>query len=300
MTKTYIVTVATHDDYYLPYLKKTCKNNGSELIILGYGQKWEGFHWRQKLVLSFLENLNNNDIVCFVDGFDVICTRNLNQFADNFIKLKNKHNCKIIVSENKIVNHDILSYFYYFIVKYYFTECNNKLLNAGIYAGQVKDLIEILKNINNLNINNKTDDQILLTKYCQNNLKDIYIDDNAELFLSLANPYKNIDHLFVYKNNNIYYNGFQPFFIHGNGETYLDNILIKMNIDYDYKNKIDDKLSKDYFKKLFFRIENSLPFIILLLISLILLIILIVFIIKKFIINNKKLKIKYKKIKNKI
>jgi len=300
MTKIYIVTVATHDDYYLPYLKKTCKNNGSELIILGYGEKWKGFHWRQQIVLDFLKKLKKDDIVCFVDGFDVICTRNLKDFKNTFIELRNKHNCKFIVGEHKIVNNnDIQSYFYYLGLKIYFLECKNKSLNAGTYTGYVKDLIEMLENINNLNNDSKADDQILLTKYCIANPNDIYIDTNGELFLTLESPYKNIDNLFKFENNNIYYNNYRPFFIHGPGETYLDNILIKMNIDYDYNNKINEKLSKNFYKKIYFRIKNGLPFIISSLVIFIILIILIVFIIKKFILKKnkkiKKLKLKYKK-----
>jgi hypothetical protein len=292
-TKLYIVTVATHDDFYLPYLKKTCEINNSELIILGYGEKWKGFNWKYQLVSKFLKKLNNDDIVCFVDGFDVICTRDLKDFKKVFVELKNKYNFKLIVSEHKIVNNnDINSYFYYFLLKIYFFECKNKSLNAGTYAGYVKDLIEILENINNLNNNSKADDQILLTKYCNSNSNNIYIDTKGELFLTLENPYKNIDHLFKFKNNNIYYNGYQPFFIHGPGETYLDNILIKMNINYDYNNKVNEKLFKNFYNKLLFRINNGLPYFLFVLFVIILILFLIAYFINKNLKKFKKQKIK--------
>ena len=42
----HIVTVATHSDYYFPYLKESFKKNGKELTVLGYGEKWKGFNWR--------------------------------------------------------------------------------------------------------------------------------------------------------------------------------------------------------------------------------------------------------------
>ena len=286
MTKTYIITVSTHDKYYLPYLKKTCKKYGSELIILGYGEKWQGFNWRYKLVLNFLNKLNYDDIVCIIDGYDVICVRNLEQFSGSFLKLKNKYNCKIIVGEHKLVNNNYLNNY---INSIYFGKCKNISLNAGTYVGCVKDLIEFIKNIQILNSDNMADDQILLTKYCNKNLEYIYIDINGELFVSLENKYKDIDNLFIFNNNNIYYNGYQPFFIHGPGETYLDNILVKMNIGYDINNKICDKLSKDYLNKQFFRIKNNYYLIF----FLIFFIIFIIFIIL-FIVNRKK---KIRKIK---
>ena len=40
----HIVTVVTHSENYFPYLVESCKRNGSDLIILGYGEKWLGFN----------------------------------------------------------------------------------------------------------------------------------------------------------------------------------------------------------------------------------------------------------------
>jgi hypothetical protein len=280
MVKTYIVTIATEDKYYLPYLKKTCKKYGSELIILAYGEKWQGFNWRNKLVLNFLNKLNNDDIVCVIDGYDVICVRNLDQFANSFIKIKNKYNCKIIVGEHNFVKNNSY-YLKNFIHSLYFGNCKNKFICAGTYCGYVSDLIDYIKNIQYIDDSNKADDQKLLTKYCKLNPDSIYIDTNGELFVSLENKYKNIDDNFTYKNNNIYFNEYQPFFIHGPGETYLDNILIKMNLDYDNNNKICDMLSKDYINKQIFRLKNNNILIFFILLLFIIFIIL-------FIMNKKK------------
>jgi hypothetical protein len=46
MSKIKIVTVATESKYYFEYLKKSCENNGKNLEVLGYGEKWQGFAWR--------------------------------------------------------------------------------------------------------------------------------------------------------------------------------------------------------------------------------------------------------------
>ena len=85
MDDLHIVTVATESKYYFPYLVESCRKYGKELEVLGYGEKWKGFNWRFKLMIEYLKNLNPSHIVCFIDGYDVICTRNLYEFKINII-----------------------------------------------------------------------------------------------------------------------------------------------------------------------------------------------------------------------
>ena len=37
-----------------------------------------------------MNNLNDDNIVCFVDGYDVLCTRNSEELIYEFNKLKNE------------------------------------------------------------------------------------------------------------------------------------------------------------------------------------------------------------------
>ena len=154
----HIVTVVTESQYYFPYLVESCKKNGQELIVLGYGEKWLGFNWRFKKMIEFLKQLPEHDIVCVVDGYDVICTRHLNELEDEFIKIKNRTNCKFIVGHDKS----------YSIHKYnwlLFGTCKNKSLNAGTYIASAGDMLTIITKIYNLNPKDNADDQVLLTKY---------------------------------------------------------------------------------------------------------------------------------------
>ena len=74
----------------------TCKNNGKELTVLGFNDIWTGFNMKFKKMMDYLKTLPPNDIGCFVDGYDVICLRNLNQLINVFELMIKKHNCKII------------------------------------------------------------------------------------------------------------------------------------------------------------------------------------------------------------
>ena len=105
----HIVTVVTESKYYFPYLSKSCKRHGKQLKILGYGEKWKGFNWRFKLMIEYLETLKDDDIVCFIDGYDVLCTRNLNELKSVFLKLHKEKKCKIIVGYDNIKHTNLIN-----------------------------------------------------------------------------------------------------------------------------------------------------------------------------------------------
>ena len=289
MNNFHIVTVATHSQYYFPYLVESCKMNGKELTVLGYGEKWEGFNWRYKKVLDYLIKLDSDDIVCFVDGYDVICTQNLSEFPDKFMELKRETNCKIIVGEQKVIVNNVSSYIGKLSLKYYFGKCENNSLNAGTYIGKVNDLLELIKGILNINSMNNADDQILLTKYCKKRPTDITVDTNNKLFLTLELPYQEIDKYLEFKDNKVYYQNNAPFFIHGAGQTYLDNILIRLNYNYNNNDKINQKIYNDYYNTIIFRIKNNNSSIAIIIILIIIIFIILFVILNKYLYKNRKL-----------
>ena len=281
MSNLYITTVATEPKYYFSYLQESCKKNGKELVVLGYGEKWQGFNWRFKLVIEYLKTLKKNDIVCIIDGYDVVCTKNLNELKNVFLQVKKKYNCKIIVGNDKIVGNDLYSFFLNITIKNYYNECKNKSLNAGTYIGYVGDLMEILNKIYNLNPIDYADDQILLTKYCNLNPFEIHIDKDNEIFLSIVSPNKEIDNEIDFIENKVIYNNNSPFFVHAPGETYLDNVIIKMGYNYDYNNRVNKILNKKFYQKIYFYIIKNILKIIFLIILFSVLIYLIYYILYK-------------------
>jgi len=272
MDDLHIVTVATESKYYFPYLVESCRRYGKELEILGFGQKWKGFNWRFKLMIEYLETLQSNDIVCVVDGYDVICTRNLNELKNMFLKVRNEKKCKIIVGYDNL---DHCNYSNKFIVKMFFGSCNNISLNAGTYIGYVKDLLEIIQNMQSINDNESADDQVLLTKYCNLQTSLFYIDKQNEIFLTIPKPLHEIDDI-VILNNNIFYNNKYPFFLHGPGGTYLDNVIKKLG--YEYNVEINKLIKYKYNWIFIFWNEYHNLFII----TILLLVLMIIYIIHKY------------------
>lgn len=243
--KLHIVTVATHNKYYLPYLIESCKRNGIILEVLGMNEEWKGFNWRYKKMIKYLKNIPPSDLVCFVDGYDVICCRNLDEMPNVFFKLKEKHNCKVIFAEEKVFN-----FFIEKIGDLYFGKCNGKKINAGTYIGLAGDLLKIIIKIHAQNPEDNQDDQVLATNYFKENIQEMYCDTKNKLFLTLVDPLHELDyHVHIDSKTKILtYNSHKPFFIHAPGYGFLENIIRKLGYKIDPL-KIKNELYNNFIQK---------------------------------------------------
>ncbi len=250
MSNLYIITVATQSKYYFPYLIESVKKNNNKLKVLGFNQEWKGFNWKFNLMKTELNSYKLDDIVCFVDGYDVMCVRDLNLLINEFIKIKQRENCKIIAGFDNVPNK-----INKIITNLYFTNNINEIvINSGTYIGYVKDILDIL---NTLDQDASADDQILLNKYNKNHPGDIFIDINNELFLTVGNALSDIKKYTIIENNTVYgLNKMKPFFIHAAGCGFLDNIIIDLGYKYDHFNKINDQVRNDYLIKMFNLMKN--------------------------------------------
>jgi hypothetical protein len=240
----YIVSVATEIKYYMKYLIESIEKNNGKLTVLGFGEEWKGFNWRFKMTIEFLKKINPMDIVCFVDGYDVVCTRNLNSLIDTFKNIQIREKCKIIVGHDKVVN-PLFTISQYFL----FGKCKNDFINAGTYIGYAKDLLDILQFIQKDNSLDHMDDQILLTNYCSIKPNDIYIDLNNEIFLVLGDAFNDLKKDITFSNNELIYKGTKkPYFIHSPC-TYLDNIILNIGCNHTDGNTIQTQIYNDYWNK---------------------------------------------------
>lgn len=206
----HIVTVATDSKFYFPYLKQTCLKEGVNITVLGFGETWGGYSWKFKKMVEFLASIPSDDIVCFVDGYDVVCVRNLQQLPAAFMKIKEREKCKIIVAK------DGMMYFgaFKFVTDVYFGTCKNMPINSGTYIGLAGDLVDILKDAQQQNPN-ETDDQKMITQYCNLNENLFYIDSKHDLFYASINSFREVS----------IPAGINPFFVHAVGCGLLTNIL---------------------------------------------------------------------------
>ena len=117
----YVVTYATHSEKYFDLLKQyPC------LIVLGFGEKWTGFHGKAIAVVEFCKKVKSDDIVCVVDGFDTLILES----PDEILKRYNEFDKDLVFSSSLQT---------VFTNKYFldrvFGTCDGKRLSAGMYIG---------------------------------------------------------------------------------------------------------------------------------------------------------------------
>ena len=98
-----LITVATHYEGYLKWLEASCKRYNVNLIKLGWGEKWKDFAWRFDLVLNYLEIIIKQDpyeLIIFIDGYDVLLLKSLDDIEQVFNQITKYTNKKIIISSN--------------------------------------------------------------------------------------------------------------------------------------------------------------------------------------------------------
>ena len=205
----------------------SCKKYGSPIKVLGFGEKWRGFNWRFKLVKEYIEKIPLTDIVCVVDGYDVICVKNMLNMIDDFKTIKKRENCKLIIGYDNL---KYTNFFNRFFVKLSFGTYNGISLNAGTYIAEAEDMLNIIEELRCMNSNDSADDQVLLTKYANKNPGKLYIDINNELFLTIDVPYHDVSEYLEIKNNTVSYNDREPYFLHGPRHAYLDRVIMDIGI----------------------------------------------------------------------
>jgi hypothetical protein len=236
--KLHIITVANKSKYYYPYLVDSVKRNNNSLITLGFNKEWGGFNRKFKLMYEELNKLDDYDIACFVDGFDVICVRDLNELIDAFFEIKEREDCTIVAGRDYIIKNVFRS----IISSLYFTKTfNSTVINSGTYIGYVKDIKKFLSFVLSQDDDELADDQILMNTYSKLHPNEIYIDINTELFLTISKPLENIKNFTKIKNNIVYSNNNKPFFIHAAGSGYMNDILEELGYDIDKQIEIDLK-----------------------------------------------------------
>lgn len=155
--------------------------------MLGFGEKWKGGQiqkqpgggWKINLLKNELNNLkeNENPIVLFTDGYDVIFLNDLNNILSKFLEMK----ANILFSAEPYCwpNVELAS-------KYPDVDKGNRYLNSGMYIGYAADLHNLLKT---QDIADTDDDQLFFTNaYLNEDLRtkfNMKLDHNSEMFQNI-------------------------------------------------------------------------------------------------------------------
>ena len=304
------ITVATDPQHYFNAMMESAKRNNIDIKVLGWGKKWGGFIWRLKLLTDYLKTLNINEIVMFVDAYDIVFLKGHDEIEKEFLSYNKDIVFGGLCGENSYLEKKITKLIFSKDIEFPEQKTCFKALNAGCYIGYVGSILDILTGICGENDceNKKLDDQKIISEYFIKNHKEknLGIDYNTQIVYNFESTsdfnyllnhiirlfnYQTIDFgtenklfkldqhdKFLVKQNNTY-----PCVIHAHGYTNIDSIVKKLGLPQKIKSK-----NYEYGYKTF--INTKLVFTILV----IFLLIIFIFIIKKFI-NPKKLKLRKKK-----
>jgi len=153
----HLVTYATHSEGKFEELAKN-----KEIVVLGFGKKWNGFDDKIRGVLEYMKDLKDDDIVCYIDGFDSVLVKDAATIEKRF----KASGSKVLFSE------DIPGFIKYIV----FNTCNKKrkVLSAGLFMGYVKYLKPVLEDTLRMKCK---DDQVNINNLCK---KYDYIDIDTE------------------------------------------------------------------------------------------------------------------------
>jgi hypothetical protein len=179
----HVAAVATHLERYMPLLVQSTAKLGVNLEVLGWGEKLTGFAFRLQKMLAYVETLPPDDVVLFVDAFDVLLLQN----AQVILKKFYASGAQLIISQDGVHDNWIVNYF----IRRVFRPVGNSYLNIGGvigYAAYFKDLLQILFRYGE-GFSDRENDQELLARYLSENKQlvgqEILIDEHNDLFLTL-------------------------------------------------------------------------------------------------------------------
>ena len=180
------IIIYTYGNEYkkMKTLEESCDINKANIYIDGIGHKWIDYSNKLKNFHKFLENIEDNKVVMFVDGFDVIIFDN----PENMLNKFKEFNKNMVFSAEKFCwpDNDIENY--------YPEETKNeefRYVNSGTYMGYAKDLKEMLNTFREKNyncdtypdkINGTCDDQRCLTYYYLNNINKVALDHKQKIW----------------------------------------------------------------------------------------------------------------------
>jgi len=173
----HICTVANRPDPYLDKLIQSCEIHGIQLEILGMNEPYYGNSTKMFRLREYLNALRDEEIILFVDAFDVLIIADKNTILQKFLKMSVPF---VMAAEKhcwpceKYINEEYLP-----------CQTPFKYLNTGTYIGYVSHL---KKWIDDLALNIHWCDQAQTIEHWSRNAENkklYHFDCNCELFLPL-------------------------------------------------------------------------------------------------------------------
>lgn len=206
----HICTVASKRNKGLEKLEYSCKKHSIDLEVIGLDEPYYGNGTKLFRMMDYLQNLDDNEIVMFVDGFDVIICGQKRKILKKFLDM----NVPFLMSAERSC----------YPLKeladmYPESPTQNKYINTGSFIGYVKNLKEWLLKLQPIDVT--TSDQKQVALHYLNQEKLFVLDHKCEIFLPLFRI--GIDEVSIDRSRhlvNFLTTGTKPTVIHANGNKF--------------------------------------------------------------------------------
>ncbi|WP_444934910.1 glycosyltransferase domain-containing protein [Microbulbifer sp. EKSA008] len=219
----HVATIATHSERMLPVLLESANRNGVSLSILGHNYPWKDFSSKIDILMPFFRSLPEEDIVCYLDGFDSLILPSIKHLEKKFLTFG-----KEIIFSNDYEHSGIQGFFER---KFFPSEC---VFSTGVFIGRNIALQNLFQAARNMYPNYSDDQKILRHYYAHQNCTQIGIDGESQLFFNFdaANPSFNLlSQVSKIHNEEIYlHNGETPSIISFPCSWFAIGIKKKLNV----------------------------------------------------------------------
>lgn len=229
----HLITVATHDAGYYKWLKMSCLKQGVVLKTLGWGQKWKGYNMKIDLLKDYLEKeTNDNDLICFVDAYDVLLLRPLNNIHREYQSICDGKE-RIIISSEMIGEGLFTRTVSKWLRDGIFGYCDDKRLNSGLILSKSYLLKEALSQFQT-KYNN---DQMSYTEHCRAHPEYYHMDTQMEIFLTIYDTFHDVTKQSYIKltEDKLQVNDRRPYFIHANGNGNLVPMIKRLDLEITFE-----------------------------------------------------------------
>ncbi len=135
----HIITYASHagkDDRFCRTIESAIRNE-IDLVVLGWGQRWKGLPQKLEAALTYSKTLPKEDVIMFVDAFDVLFIDSAERILDTYLQVKAP---KLLFAAECGCWPVKISCF----TRYPRSPTTYRYLNSGTWMGRVEDSIDML------------------------------------------------------------------------------------------------------------------------------------------------------------
>ena len=169
-----IITYATHVQGHFNELIHNSYNE--PVIVLGMGEKWNGFMDKPKAFNDYIRFMNDYDIIIVLDGFDTMIKKSPKIAIHRFLEMQ--HNGIVVSKDLNIFGYNRIVY----------GSCRGSVTaNTGMHMGFVKHLKALYTDMIQVDLKHpgfRHDDQKILNNLCKKH--QLTVDNHNEIFLNVS------------------------------------------------------------------------------------------------------------------